>query len=139
MLFCCKVQCIQICFRSVEAYPERSPHMIAAICLLNAMVAGEAIHHEMVFPVLLQALLGLLPTKLSLVVIAALVAVPLHVAFPAPLVPACITLQRCALLLCIYTIITLPDSSVLALRITLPAVQAQSHRWFYKHGLRRSP
>ena len=59
--------------------------MVAAINFLDAVLAGGAVDYAMISPVSLQALLGLLLASLSLVVVAALVAVPLHLALPAPL------------------------------------------------------
>ena len=75
----CKVQ-------SSETPPERLHHMVAASAPLNAMLAGGAVDYAMTLSVCLQALFNLLLASLSLVFIAALVAVPLYIALPAPLV-----------------------------------------------------
>lgn len=79
--------------------------MIAASGLLYAMVASGALEYAIEFPVLLQALFGFLFANLPLVFLAGLASVPDYVAFPAPLVPACIAHHRWALILCdhIYT------------------------------------
>ena len=101
---------------SSEAIAGCLQYMIAARSLFNAVVAGGALDDTSLPSVLLQALVGLLLANLSLVLLAALVAMPLHIAFSAPLVPACIALQRRAPFLCNDTIQDLPCCSLLALR-----------------------
>ena len=99
---------------SNEAVGGRSRHVVAAKGLLDAMAAGGALDYAVGLLVLLQALLGHLLAKYQLVVVAGLVAVPVHVALPAPLVLTHIALQRWALVLCKHIIHTLPACSVLA-------------------------
>ena len=74
--------------------PGGSHHKAASGDLLDAMVAGGAFDYTMPFPILYQAFLGFLLSNLLLVLFAALVAVPLHTALSAPIVPACIADQR---------------------------------------------
>ena len=115
----------------LQAYPPAVPwgsrHIVAAADLLDAVVAGGAGDHAIALPELLQALFCLLLSNFSLVFVAALVAVPLHTALPAPSVPACIADQRWAHVLCDHMLETLPACLVLALRTSVSAVQDQSH------------
>ena len=91
---------------SHEANPGHSPHSIAAVNLLDAMATGGALDHAIGFPVLLQALVGFFLAALPLVLIAALVAVPRHIALPAPLVLARVAHQRRAVVLCSHMLAT---------------------------------